>query len=108
MDKEFTLEHRNKAEFSDSECIKSCSEVILFDKRAADNIFIGSKLHYYTFDFREYEIINTSNSTPINFRKIKLSWNEYFKKLYNITLIMLISTIIYIYYVYRKTNNTNT
>lgn len=115
MDKEFTLEHINKAEFSHSKCIKSCSEEILLGERKDNTSFIVSngnkqiELQYYTFDFREYEVIDTSNSIPINFRKIKLSWNEYFKKLYNITLIMLISTIIYIYYyVYRKTNNTNT
>jgi len=60
---------------------------------------------YNIFDVQEYEIIDSSDTPPINFRKMKLTWNEYFKKLYNITLIILISTIIYFYYVYSKTNS---
>lgn len=63
---------------------------------------------YNIFDIQEYEIIDSSDSPPINFRKIKLTWNEYFKKLYNISLIILISTVIYFYYVYGKTNTQNT
>jgi hypothetical protein len=62
---------------------------------------------YNIFDVQEYEIIDSSDSPPINFRKMKLTWNEYFKKLYNISLILLISTIIYFYYVYGKTNTPN-
>jgi hypothetical protein len=62
---------------------------------------------YNIFDVQEYEIIDSSDSPPINFRKMKLTWNEYFKKLYNISLILLISTILYFYYVYGKTNTQN-
>lgn len=62
---------------------------------------------YDIFDVQEYEIIDSSDSPPINFRKMKLTWNEYIKKLYNISLIILITTVIYFYYVYGKTNNSN-
>jgi len=62
---------------------------------------------YNIFDVQEYEIIDNSDPPPINFRKMKLTWNEYFKKLYNISLIILISTIIYFYYVYGKKNTTD-
>lgn len=62
---------------------------------------------YNIFDIQEYEIIDSSDSPPINFRKMKLTWNEYFKKLYNISLIILISTVIYFYYVYSKTYTQN-
>ena len=57
--------------------------------------------------YKEYEIINASKPQPINFRNIKLTWNEYFKKIYNISLIILVSAIIYIYYIYTKTNKQN-
>lgn len=60
---------------------------------------------YNIFNINEYEIIDNSDSPPINFRKVKLTWNEYLKKTYNITLIILISTIIYFYYIYGKSND---
>lgn len=53
-------------------------------------------------DINSYDIIDTSNPTPVNFRNVKLTWTEYFNKLYNISLIMLISFVIYFYYVYGK------
>lgn len=53
-------------------------------------------------DINSYDIIDTSNPTPVNLRNIKLTWMEYFNKLYNISLIMLISFVIYFYYVYGK------
>ena len=76
MDEKFNWKHKNKEELINND--------------------------YNIFDIQEYEIIDSSNPIPINFRKIKLTWNEYFKKLYNITLIILISTVIYFYYVYGK------
>lgn len=51
-----------------------------------------------------YEIIDRSDPAPINYRKIRLTWGEYFKKLYNVSLIILISFVIYFYYIYGKTN----
>lgn len=53
-----------------------------------------------------YEIIDRSDPAPINYRKIRLTWGEYFKKLYNISLIILISFVIYFYYIYGKTNTS--
>lgn len=77
MDKEFYWEQQNKEEPKNED--------------------------YNIFDVQEYDIINTSIYEPVNIRKSKLTWNEYFNKLYNITLIILISTVIYFYYVYGKT-----
>jgi hypothetical protein len=96
MDKEFDWEQQkhNKELYSESEDNESEVE----DNESED---------YKMFDVQEYEIINSSDSPPINFRKMKLTWNEYFKKLYNISLIIVISTIVYFYYIYGKTNTTN-
>lgn len=77
------------------------------DKQSESETESEASEDYDIFDAQEYEIIDNSDSPPINFRKIKLTWNEYFKKLYNISLIILISTVIYFYYVYGKTNNSN-
>lgn len=77
------------------------------DKQSEQSELSEQSEDYNIFDVQEYEIIDSSDSPPINFRKMKLTWNEYFKKIYNITLIILISTVIYFYYVYGKTNTTD-
>lgn len=92
MDKQFDWEQQKQSE-QESESESNASE--------------SESEDYDIFDVQEYEIIDSSDSPPINFRKIKLTWNEYFKKLYNISLIILISTVIYFYYVYGKTNSNS-
>jgi len=67
-----------------------------------DNLSSKSDLNS-EFNFN-YEIIDRSDPIPINYREIRLTWGKYFKKLYNISLIILISFVIYFYYIYGKNN----
>ena len=46
----------------------------------------------------DFEIINSSNPDPINYRKLKITWYEYFRKMYMTFIILFISITIYVYY----------
>ena len=54
-----------------------------------------------------YEIINESKCIPIKNRYRKQTWYEYFRKVYMVSMILIISTVIYIYYVYKQTDKLN-
>lgn len=49
----------------------------------------------------EYEIINNSLSEKNNHRK-KATWSTYFKKIYMVSIILTISIVVYVYYIYKK------
>lgn len=49
----------------------------------------------------EFEIINTSDPEPINYRKLKRTWSEYFRKIYMTYIILSISISLYFYYLYK-------
>jgi hypothetical protein len=51
-------------------------------------------------DYTDYEIINESNCIPIKNRYRKQTWYEYFRKLYMVTVILIVSIVIYFYYSY--------
>jgi hypothetical protein len=59
-------------------------------------------------DYTDYEIINESICIPIKNRYRKQTWYEYFRKLYMVTVILIISIVVYFYYSYgnRKDNIT--
>lgn len=50
----------------------------------------------------DYEIINESKCVPIKNRYRKQTWYEYFRKIYMVTLILIMSIVIYFYYSYGK------
>lgn len=60
-------------------------------------------------DYTDYEIIDESRCTPIKNRYRKQTWYEYFRKIYMVSVILMISIIIYFYYSYgnRKDNVEN-
>lgn len=53
-------------------------------------------------DYTDYEIINESKCIPIKNRYRKQTWYEYFRKLYMVTVILIISIVVYFYYSYSK------
>lgn len=59
------------------------------------------------YSYHDYEIIDTIHTQKINNRYTKLTWNQYFNKIYNTSIIICVSSIIYIYYYSsKKTKNT--
>lgn len=70
----------------------NCSEIVIVDD-----------------DYTDYEIINESRCIPIKNRYRKQTWYEYFRKLYMVSVILMISIIVYFYYSYgnRKDNVVN-
>jgi hypothetical protein len=70
----------------------NCSEIVIVDD-----------------DYTDYEIINESICIPIKNRYRKQTWYEYFRKLYMVSVILMISIIVYFYYSYgnRKDNVVN-
>ena len=94
---EGTIEHTSecKESFIDNlECINkcNCSEIVIVED-----------------DYTDYEIINESRCIPIKNRYRKQTWYEYFRKLYMVSVILIISIIVYFYYSYgnRKDNVVN-
>lgn len=53
-------------------------------------------------DDSDYEIINESKCIPIKNRYRKQTWYEYFRKLYMVTVILIISIVVYFYYSYSR------
>lgn len=53
-------------------------------------------------DYMDYEIINESKCVPIKNRYRKQTWYEYFRKLYMVSVILIISIVVYFYYSYSK------
>lgn len=53
-------------------------------------------------DYTDYEIINESRCIPIKNRYRKQTWYEYFRKLYMVSVILIISIVVYFYYSYSK------
>lgn len=53
-------------------------------------------------DRSDYEIINESKCIPIKNRYRKQTWYEYFRKLYMVTVILIISIVVYFYYSYSR------
>ena len=76
------------------ECVNKCNclELVIVD----DN-------------YNDYEIINESRCIPIKNRYRKQTWYEYFRKLYMVSVILIVSIIVYFYYSYgnRKDNVAN-
>lgn len=52
----------------------------------------------------DYEIINESVCKPIKNRYRKQTWYEYFRKLYMVSVILIISIVVYFYYSYKKSD----
>lgn len=50
----------------------------------------------------DYEIINESKCIPIKNRYRRQTWYEYFRKLYMVTVILIISIVVYFYYSYSR------
>ena len=78
-------------------------ELDINDRLFEDNMdYIEQKdcldIDIINYDELDFEIINESKFTPIKNRYRKISWKEYFKKVYNVSIILIISIIIYIYY----------
>lgn len=69
-----------------------------------DNIEYVNKLSDLNIvdDYLDYEIINESKCVPIKNRYRKQTWYEYFRKIYMVTLILIMSIVIYFYYSYGK------
>ena len=57
-----------------------------------------------TDSISEFEIINESKFKVINNRYRKQTWPEYFRKLYMVSVILIISIVIYFYYTYKKSD----
>jgi hypothetical protein len=53
-------------------------------------------------DESDYEIINESKCVPIKNRYRKQTWYEYFRKVYMVTVILIISIVVYFYYSYSR------
>jgi hypothetical protein len=57
---------------------------------------------YFVEDNSDYEIINESKCIPIKNRYRRQTWYEYFRKLYMVTVILIISIVVYFYYSYSR------
>ena len=52
----------------------------------------------------EFEVIDHSSPVLINNRYRRQTWYEYFRKLYMVSVILIISLVIYFYYSYRRSD----
>lgn len=94
--------------------IDTSINTILDEELFCDNLECVDKCHCPEIDivdddYTEYEIINESKCIPIKNRYRKQTWYEYFRKLYMVTVILIISIVVYFYYSYgnRKDNITS-
>lgn len=52
----------------------------------------------------EFEVVDHSSPVLINNRYRRQTWYEYFRKLYMISVILIVSIVVYFYYSYRRSD----